>query len=123
MTTEADKYDPSCPVCMAGGEKHFPKFSRKGFRSEAEMKAKNHRISRNRVVDSYLDGGFDVFDRQQDIELGGKVSKMEASSSTRSSVGKPFLKKHFSLGSKWNRSLSENDSARKKGFWARYKKD
>ncbi|CAJ2675639.1 unnamed protein product [Trifolium pratense] len=123
VTAEADKYDPSCPICMAGGDKHFLKLSRKGFRAEAEMKAKNHKISRNRVVDSYLDGGFDVFDRQKDIELGGNVSKMEASSSTRSSVGKPFLKKHFSLGSKWNRSLSENDCARKKGFWARYKKD
>ncbi|CAL5205876.1 unnamed protein product [Lathyrus oleraceus] len=122
MTAEADKYDPSCPICMVG-DKHFSKLSRKCFRAEAEMKAKNHKISRNRVVDSYLDGGFDVFDGQKDMELGGKVSKMEASSSTRSSVGKPFLRRHFSNGSKCSRSLSENDSPRKKGFWARYRKD
>lgn len=87
------------------------------------MKAKNLKISRKRVVDSYLDGGSDVFDRQEDIELKGKVSKSEASSSTRSSVGKPFSRKHFSLGSKWKRSLSENDSPKKKGIWPRYRKN
>ncbi|XP_057731473.1 uncharacterized protein LOC130946663 [Arachis stenosperma] len=118
MTPETDSYDPACPICMVG-EKHLSKLSRK-----SEMKAKNHKISRNRVVDSYLDGGLDVFDRQKGVEWGGKASKMEASSSTRSnSVGKPFLRRHFSLGSKWSRSLSENDSARKKGFWARHRKD
>ncbi|CAJ1972478.1 unnamed protein product [Sphenostylis stenocarpa] len=122
MTPEADRYDPACPICMVG-EKHFSKLSRKVLRAESEIKAKNHKVSRNRVVDSYLDGGFDVFDHQKDIDLGGKVSKMEPSSSARSSFGKPFLRRHFSLGSKWSRSLSENDSARKKGFWARYRKD
>lgn len=124
MTPEADRYDPACPICMAGvGDKHLSKLSRKGLRAESEIKAKNHRISRNRVVDSYFDGNCDVFDRQKDIEWRGKVSKMEPSSSGRSSFGKPFLRRHFSLGSKWTRSLSENDSARKKGFWARYRKD
>lgn len=114
MTPETDSYDPACPICMVG-EKHLSKLSKK---------AKSLKISRNRVVDSYLDGGLDVFDRQKDIERGGKVSKMEPSSSTRSnSFGKPFLSRHFSLGSKWGRSVSENDSARKKGFWARYRKD
>ncbi|KAK7321774.1 hypothetical protein VNO77_32703 [Canavalia gladiata] len=120
MTPEADRYDPACPICMIG-DKHLSKLSRKAHRSDSEIKAKNHKISRNRVVDSYC--GFDVFDRQKDIELGGKVSKMEPSSSSRSSFGKPFLRRHFSLRSKWGRSLSENESARKKGFWARYRKD
>lgn len=122
MTPEADRYDPACPICMVG-EKHLSKLSRKCLRAESEMKAKNHRISKNRVVDSYLDGGFDVFDRRKDMEWGGKVPKMEPSSSARSSFGKPFLRRHFSLGSKWTRSLSDNDSVRKKGFWARYRKD
>ncbi|KAE9588365.1 hypothetical protein Lal_00003205 [Lupinus albus] len=122
MTLEADKYDPACPICMIG-DKHLSKLSRKALQAESEIRAKNHRISRNRVVDSYVDGDFDVFDRHKDIERGGKVSKMEPSSSTGSSSGKPFLRRHFSLGSKWNRSLSENASARKKGFWARYRKD
>lgn len=112
MTSEADCYDPACPICMAG-EKQLSKLSRK-----SETKSKNYKISRNRVVDSSLDGGLDVFDRLKDI-----VSKMEPSSSRRSSFGKPFLRRHFSLGSKWSRSLLENDSAKKKGFWARCRKD
>jgi len=117
MTPEADSYDPTCPICMVG-EKHLLKLSKKSLRTESEIKAKNYKISRNRVVDSYLDSGLDVFNRQKDL-----VSKMEPSSSSRSSFGKPFLRRHFSLGSKWSRSMSENDSARKKGFWARYRKD
>ncbi|XP_020219545.1 uncharacterized protein LOC109802554 [Cajanus cajan] len=117
VTPEADSYDPACPVCMVG-EKNLSKFSKKGLRLESETKAKSYKISRNRVVDSYLDGGLDVFDRLKDV-----VSNMEPSSSSRSSFGKPFLRRHFSLGSKWSRSLLENDSARKKDFWARYRKD
>ncbi|KAK2446431.1 RING/U-box superfamily protein [Trifolium repens] len=117
MTSEADSYDPACPICMVG-EKHVSMLSRKSLRAESEMKAKNYKISRNRVVDSYFDGGLDVYDRQKSVG-----SKLEPSSSSRNSLRKPFLKRHFSLGSKWNRSLSENDSARKKGFWARYRKD
>ncbi|KAK7409954.1 hypothetical protein VNO78_00381 [Psophocarpus tetragonolobus] len=117
MTPEADSYDPACPICMVG-EKQLSKLSKKGLRSESENKGKNYKISRNRVVDSYLDGGLDVFDRLKDI-----VSKMEPSSSTRSSFGKPFLRRHFSLGFKRSRTLLENDSARKKSFWARYRKD
>ncbi|KAK9906085.1 hypothetical protein M0R45_000022 [Rubus argutus] len=90
------------------------------MRSESELKARNHKISKNRVVDSYLDGEYDVFDHQKNTDRKGKVvAKLEPSSSTRNSYAKPFLKRHFSLGSKWSRSLSENDSARKKGFWAR----
>ncbi|KAK4274799.1 hypothetical protein QN277_017973 [Acacia crassicarpa] len=122
MTAEADRYDPTCPVCMVG-EKHMSKFSRKILRAESEMRAKNSRISKNRVVDSYLDGGCDVFDRRKGIEWGGEAPKMEHNPSARTSLGKPFLRRHFSLGSKWTRSLSENDSVRKKGFWARYRRD
>ncbi|KAF5462062.1 hypothetical protein F2P56_018106 [Juglans regia] len=116
ITVEADRYDPSCPICMVG-EKEVSKMSK------AESKSKNHKKSKNRVVDSYLDGDFDVFDRQKDSEHKGKVPTMGSSSSTRSSFAKPFLRRHFSIGSKWSRSLSESDSARKKGFWARYRKD
>ncbi|XP_015884967.3 uncharacterized protein LOC107420500 isoform X1 [Ziziphus jujuba] len=122
MTPEADKYDPACPICLVG-EKQFIKMSRKAMmRAELDSKAKNHRISRNRVVDSF-DSDFDVFDHQGSIDRKGKCLKMEPSSSSRGSFAKPFLKRHFSLGSKWSRSLSENDSTRKKGFWARYRKD
>ncbi|KAL9312954.1 hypothetical protein ACSQ67_018406 [Phaseolus vulgaris] len=118
VTSEADSYDPACPICMIG-EKHLSKLSKKGLRSESETKAKNYRISRNRVVDSYIDGGLDVFDRLKDVVS----SRMEPSSSRRSSFGKPFLRRRFSLGSKWSRSLLENDSLGKKGVWAKYRKD
>lgn len=123
MTTETDRYDPSCPICSVG-EMEVSKMSKRALRIEAESKAKSQKIFKNRVVDSYLDCDFDVFDRQKDAEHNkGKVPKMEPSSSTRSFVSKPFLRRHFSIGSKWGRSLSENDSARKKGFWARYRRD
>lgn len=122
MTLEADRFDPACPVCMVG-EKQVSKMSRKALRVEAELKARNNKISRNRVVDSYLDGGFDVCDRRKHTEQERKFPKMESSSSVRSSFAKPFLRRHFSLGSKWSRSLSDSDSTRKKGFWARYRKD
>ncbi|KAF5455869.1 hypothetical protein F2P56_025401 [Juglans regia] len=122
MTAETDRYDPPCPICSVG-EMEVSKMSKRALRIEAESKAKSHKIFKNRVVDSYLDCDFDVFDCQKDAERKGKVPKMEPSSSTRSLVSKPFLRRHFSIGSKWSRSLSENDSARKKGFWARYRRD
>lgn len=122
MTLEADRFDPACPICMVG-QKQVSKMSRKASKVEAELRARINKISRNRVVDSYLDSDFDALDRRKGIERDRKVPKMESSSSTRTSLAKPFLRRHFSLGSKWARSLSENDSARKKGFWARYRKD
>ncbi|GMN35604.1 hypothetical protein TIFTF001_005392 [Ficus carica] len=120
MTPETDKYDPACPICMVG-EKQLSKMARKAWRAEVELKSKGRKISKNRVVDSYLDCDFDVFDPQKNADRKGKCPRMEPSSSTKSSFAKPFLKRHFSLGSKWSRSLSENDSAKKKGFWARYR--
>ncbi|CAN6557248.1 unnamed protein product [Malus baccata var. baccata] len=122
MTLEVDKYDPACPICMVG-EKQVLKMSRKALRAEAELKAKNLKISKNRVVDSYFDDDYGVFDHQKNADRKGKVSKMEPSSSTRNNSAKPFLKRHFLLGSRWSRSLSENDYARRKWFWTRHRKD
>ncbi|KAJ7966795.1 RING/U-box superfamily protein [Quillaja saponaria] len=118
MTLEADRYDPACPICMVG-EKQLSKLSSKALLAESELKAKSHKISKNRVVDSYLG----VFDHQNDIKREGKAPKMEPSSSSRSSFGKPFLRRHFSLGSKRSQSLSVNGSARTRSFWTRYRKD
>lgn len=121
MTREADKYDPMCPICMVG-EKQFSKISRRAWKAEMELKSKSRKISKNRVVDSYLDSDFEVFDAKN-TDRKGKCVRMEPSSSTKSSSTKPFLKRHFSLGPKWSRSMSENDSSKKKGFWARCRKD
>ncbi|XVF36054.1 hypothetical protein REPUB_Repub19eG0025200 [Reevesia pubescens] len=122
MTPEADRYDPACPICMVG-ENQVSKMSRKALKAEAELKAKHLKLLKNRVIDSFVDGDCDDFDHQQNANREGKAPKLEPSSSRRSSLAVPFLKRHFSIGSKWGRSLSENDSARKKGFWVRYRKD
>lgn len=120
MTSEADRYDPKCPTC-AVGEKQVSKMSKKALKAEADFKLRSLKMLKNRVVDSHVDGNCDDFHYRK---REGKFPKLEASSSTRSSSGKPFLKRHFSIGSRWgSRSLVENDSARKKGFWTKYWKD
>eukprot|EP00262_Sarcandra_glabra_P020386 TRINITY_DN808_c0_g2_i1.p1 TRINITY_DN808_c0_g2~~TRINITY_DN808_c0_g2_i1.p1 ORF type:complete len:196 (+),score=29.35 TRINITY_DN808_c0_g2_i1:1-588(+) len=116
-TPEVDRYDPSCPVCL-DGEKPASKMSRGG----ADSKARN-KISRIGVADIDLDGNAVPY-HDKGSRREGKGPKMEASSSIRSSFGKPFLKRHFSMGSKPARSFSENESSRRKGFfWARYRKE
>ncbi|XP_058223508.1 uncharacterized protein LOC131333161 [Rhododendron vialii] len=119
MTQEIDRYDPSCPICTLG-EKQMSKVAKKVLKAEAELKSRSSKVSRNRVVDSPL--GFDVLDRRKPSGEDENFSKMEPSPSGRRSLAKPFLRRHFSLGSKWGRSLSENKSG-KKGFWARYRRD
>ncbi|WCJ35233.1 RING/U-box superfamily protein [Euphorbia peplus] len=116
MTLEVDKYDPACPICI-GGEKHVSKTGKRTFRGEAELKCRSHKISRTRVVDSSLDNDSDDISLHKNLLRGGS-SKMGPSSSGASSSRKPFLRR---FGSKW-RSLSENDSSKKKGFWSRYRK-
>lgn len=119
MTPEISKYDPSCPVCTLG-EKQTHKLSQKAFKAEMDLKAKNKR-SRNRIVDSDLDGDSVMFDRLKGSGHEGRSPKMASSSSMKSSLAKPFLKRHFSLGSsKGSKSLSENHTTKKKGFfWTR----
>lgn len=123
MTPEINKYDPACPVCTFG-EKQTLKLSEKALRAEMDLKARNKR-SRNRIVDSDLDGDSFVLDRLKSGERHGKGPKMGLSSSMKSSLGKPFLRRHFSFGgSKGSKSLSESQSVRKKGFfWAKSSKE
>lgn len=127
MTVEADRFDPNCPVCLVG-EKQLLKMSKKASRATVELKARNNnnsKISRNRIVDSYCEGDFEFLDQSTEKYNGkGKGVKLEPSSSTGGrSLAKPFLRWHFPTGPKWNRSLSDNDSSRKKGFWMRYRKN
>ncbi|CAK9142046.1 unnamed protein product [Ilex paraguariensis] len=113
MTPEINKYDPTCPVCTLG-EKQTLKLSEKALKAEMDLKARNKK-SRNRVVDSDLSSDLVVFDRQK-----SSGPRMSLSSSMKSSLGKPFLRRHFSFGSKGDRSSSENLSVRKRGFfWAK----
>ncbi|KAA8546004.1 hypothetical protein F0562_020545 [Nyssa sinensis] len=116
MTPEINKYDPACPVCSFG-EKQVLKLSEKALRAEMDLKARNNKRSRNRVVDSDLDGDSVVFDRQKSSGHGGKGLKLSSSSSMKSSLGRPFLRRHFSFGSKGIRSSSESRSNWKRGFF------
>ncbi|KAL9245173.1 hypothetical protein vseg_018852 [Gypsophila vaccaria] len=121
ITAEAEKYDPVCPICTVG-QKQFSKMCRKASKAEAELKMKFLKISRNRVVDSYLDHETDGVELQK-ITGKGKLPKMEPSSSSKMSFGKPFLKRHFPLGSKGSKSSHENQLDKRKGFWSRYRRD
>ncbi|KAG8368207.1 hypothetical protein BUALT_Bualt15G0021200 [Buddleja alternifolia] len=119
MTPEINKYDPSCPVCTFG-EKRAAKMSEKALKAEMESKARKR--SRKRVVDSDLSSEI-VFDNHKSGGGEGKGPKMSSSSSMKNSLGKPFLRRHFSFGSKPSRSMSENQSSLKKGFfWAKSSK-
>ncbi|XP_076923729.1 uncharacterized protein LOC143585949 [Bidens hawaiensis] len=122
MTSEINKYDPACPVCTFG-EKKVVKLSEKALKADLELKARINKKSRSRVVDGDMNSDDIMFDHHHHNHC--KISpKMGSSSSMKSSVGKPFLKRHFSFGSKGSRSMSDNNFPRKKGFfWARLSKE
>ncbi|KAI4295492.1 hypothetical protein L6164_035535 [Bauhinia variegata] len=122
MTPEINKYDPACPVCTFG-EKQTLKLSEKALKAEMDLKARSKK-SRNRIVDSDLDDDSALFDELKGRGRQGKGPRMDSSSSGRSSFGKPFLKRHFSFGSKSSRTFLDNHPTRKKGFfWARSSKE
>ncbi|CAH2061595.1 unnamed protein product [Thlaspi arvense] len=127
MTPEIDKFDPPCPICTLGEKKTF-KLSEKALRADLELRAKQNKRLRNRVVDS---DDFFMFDHSRKTgaaaaasgtEHKGKLPKLLSSSSLRSYSPKPFLARHFSFGSRSKslKSPKENHSAislRKKGFF------
>ncbi|KAI4389938.1 hypothetical protein MLD38_002104 [Melastoma candidum] len=110
LTQDKDRYDPICPVCTMG-EKQMLKMCKKALKAEAERKSRSCKIFKKRAVDGFFSGELKSFGY-------GKTTRSEASSSS-----KPFLSRHFSLQSKWGRSVSVNDSARKKSFWSRSRKE
>lgn len=124
MTPEINSHDPACPICTFG-EMQAHKMSEKAVKAEMELKAKNRR-SRSRVID--LDGEPMMFEGFKEGFKGSESRgspKMGSSSSMRGSPRKPFLKKHFSFGSKSSQTGSADKSfaPRKKGlFWAKSSK-
>ncbi|KAJ7978329.1 RING/U-box superfamily protein [Quillaja saponaria] len=121
MTPEINKYDPACPVCTFG-EKQTLVLSEKALKAETDLKARNKK-SRNRVVDSDNDDDSVVFNNLKGSGHQEKGPRLGSSSSMKSSLGRPFLRRHFSFGSKGSRSLSDNHPSRKKGFfWAKSSK-
>jgi hypothetical protein len=107
ITTEAEKYDPPCPVCT-----HGEKCTVKLF-GKLESKIKN-KTPKNVVVDIDLDGN------TKHQKKARREPRLGTSSSMKVPFSRPFLRRHFSIGSRPPRSVSETDSTRKKGFWARH---
>ncbi|KAK4793123.1 hypothetical protein SAY86_023558 [Trapa natans] len=121
MTSEIDKYDPSCPVCTFG-EKQTLKMSEKALKAELEMRSKKGKRWRNQVIDMDLGGEYSILDRCKGSRHEEKGFRFPSSSGTRSSSSVPFLRRHFSFGSKGSRPSSEN--TRKKGFfWSKFTRD
>ncbi|KAI5673151.1 hypothetical protein M9H77_13515 [Catharanthus roseus] len=119
MTPDINKYDPACPVCTFGEKQAF-KMSEKALKAEMDLKYRKR--SRNRIADSDLNGDLAIFDRQKSSGHEGRGPKMSSSSSLKRSLTRPFLRRHFSFGSKGSRSL-ENHSSWKRGlFWAKSSK-
>ncbi|XP_068642534.1 uncharacterized protein [Aristolochia californica] len=119
VTPETDKFDPSCPVCTTGGKPC--KVFGKAPRIEVEPRYRN-KISRIGIADVDLEDA--AFSDQ--TKKGGKGGSKLSSSSVKSSLGRPFLRRHFSMGeSRPSRSLQDNESTstKRKKFWTRNRKD
>ncbi|KAK7409805.1 hypothetical protein VNO78_00138 [Psophocarpus tetragonolobus] len=122
LTPDVNKYDPACPVCTFG-EKQTMKLSEKALKAEMDFKARNNKLM-NRVVDGDIDNDSVVFDHFKGRGLKGKGPRIDSSSSGRNSFGKPFIRRHFSFGSKGSRFMLDNHPTRKKGFfWAKSRKE
>ncbi|KAL6627651.1 hypothetical protein ACP70R_031377 [Stipagrostis hirtigluma subsp. patula] len=106
ITTEAEKYDPPCPVCTHG-EKCTVKLFEK-------LESKMKKIPKNVIVDIDLDGNNKHQKRTR------KEPRFGTSSSMKVPFSRPFLRRHFSIGSRPPRPASENESMKKKGFWMRH---
>ncbi|CAM8974262.1 unnamed protein product [Rhodiola kirilowii] len=85
LTPEISKYDPTCPICTFGEKRAMKMF-------EKVRKSMN----------------LDFIPLVQ----GGSTPRLVSRSSLRSSLAKPFLKRHFSFSSKASSSSSENHPAK-----------
>lgn len=115
MIPEINKYDPTCPVCTFG-EKRTVKMSEKALR--AELDSKTRKRLKKCVVDGDPDGNV-AFDHQKSGGLDERCLKMSPILNMKSSPGKPFLRRHFSFGSKPSGSSGNHSTQRKGFFWAR----
>ncbi|KAF5189783.1 RING/U-box superfamily protein [Thalictrum thalictroides] len=107
ITPESHRFDPPCPVCTLG-DKHSLKIYGKSLKRDTDTKARN-RIPRNRVVDSNVDFDYSIPDHLRSTHREGKGPMMGSSSSMKSSFARPFLRRHFSLGSKSTITILENE--------------
>lgn len=111
VSSEDDRFDPSCPICTNGGKEIIKLLLKK-----AEIKARS-------ISDKDLNNDFQRDHQQKGYGQSGKGQKMGMTSSLKKSLSKPFLRRHFSIGSgspSHLHSLSvSGEGLRKKGFWAR----
>ncbi|KAF7097653.1 hypothetical protein CFC21_099449 [Triticum aestivum] len=107
LTAEAEKYDPPCPVCTHGEQCTVKLFGK------LESKIKN-KIPTNVILDGDLDGS------SKHQKKSKRVPRLGTRISMKDSFSRPFLRRHFSIGSRPPRLVSESESTRKKGFWARH---
>uniref|UniRef100_A0A453END5 RING-type domain-containing protein n=1 Tax=Aegilops tauschii subsp. strangulata TaxID=200361 RepID=A0A453END5_AEGTS len=105
-TCESEKYDPPCPVCT-----HGEKGAAKLF-GKLDSKIKS-RKSKNVMSDTDID-------RISKHKRSMREPRLGTSSSMKDSFRRPFLKRHFSIGSRPPRSVLGSEPTGKKGFWARH---
>ncbi|KAM3329930.1 hypothetical protein ACQJBY_026765 [Aegilops geniculata] len=106
-TSESEKYDPPCPVCT-----HGEKGAAKLF-GKLDSKIKS-RKSKNVMSDTDIDRSSKHKKRSM------REPRLGTSSSMKDSFRRPFLKRHFSIGSRPPRSVLGGEPTGKKGFWARH---
>ncbi|GAA0155062.1 chaperone [Lithospermum erythrorhizon] len=120
MTSEVNKYEPLCLICTFS-EKQTLKISEKVLRAEMDLRIR--RRCRSRIVDGDLSNDVLVIDAQKSSGHECRSSIMSSSSSMKSSLVKPFLRRHFSFGSKGSsRPLAESSSRKRVLFWAKSSK-
>ncbi|KAL5073616.1 hypothetical protein RYX36_012600 [Vicia faba] len=126
MTADISKYDPACPVCSFG-EKQTMELSKKVLKVEMDLKARNQTLE-NQVEYSDIENddsiAFDSIKGKEPIGEG-KGPRLDSSSrGRRSSFGKPFLRRHFTFGSKGSRSTIDSHHTKKKVFfWTKSSKE
>uniref|UniRef100_A0A0E0JGN2 RING-type domain-containing protein n=1 Tax=Oryza punctata TaxID=4537 RepID=A0A0E0JGN2_ORYPU len=108
ITAESEKYDPPCPVCTHG-EKHFT-----NLYGKQDLKTKN-KVSKSVITDTDIDRS----SKHRHKSSSMKEPRLDTSSSMKDSFSRPFLKRHFSIGSRPPRSVLRSGSTGRKGFWKR----
>jgi len=105
VTAESEKYDPSCPVCT-----HGETITAKLF-GKTELKVTNK--ASKHMADSDLDRSSK---HQKKVK---REPRLVTSSSMKDTFSRPFLRRHFSTGSRSPTPVLGSEPTIKKGFWSR----
>ncbi|KAK3163527.1 hypothetical protein QOZ80_1AG0004840 [Eleusine coracana subsp. coracana] len=104
ITAESEKYDPPCPVCTYGESCARDLFGK------LDSKIKN-KTSKNIATNDLA--------QSSKNQKKSKGPRLGISSSMKESFSQPFLRRHFSTGSRPPRSVLGSEPTRKKVFWSR----